>query len=192
MARSFHKACVIGAGVMGQGIAAHLANARVPVLLLDIVPPSLSDEDKKAGLDPASKAFRNRFAQGGLDKALQAKPALFFTKKAAELVEVGNLEDDLEKVRECDLVIEVVLEKLEVKQQLFARLEKVIAPGTVVSSNTSGLSIAGTISRPTMTLTTTILTIDFPASISDWEENSRRKPAIGLMFWRFGAIFLGV
>ncbi|MCC7073109.1 MAG: crotonase [Deltaproteobacteria bacterium] len=139
----FKKVCVIGAGVMGQGIAAHVANARIPVLLLDIVPPALSDDDKKAGVDPKSKAFRNRFSQGGLDKALANKPSLFFTKRDAALVEVGNLEDDLGRVAECDLVIEVVLEKLDVKQKLFERLEGVVKPGTVVTSNTSGLSIEG-------------------------------------------------
>ncbi|OGQ21729.1 MAG: hypothetical protein A2138_24805 [Deltaproteobacteria bacterium RBG_16_71_12] len=139
----FKKVCVIGAGVMGQGIAAHMANARIPVLLLDIVPPSLSDDDKKAGVDPKSKAFRNRFSQGGLDKALANRPALFFTKKDASLVEVGNLEDDLGRVAECDLVVEVVLERMDVKQQLFERLEKVVKPGTIVTSNTSGLSIEG-------------------------------------------------
>ena len=134
----FKKACVIGAGVMGQGIAAHLANARIPVLLLDIVPPKAEPGD-----DTASKAFRNRFSKGGLDKALAAKPALFFSKKDAELISVGNLEDDLDKVKECDLVIEVVLERLDVKQQLFAKIDQVMSPGTIVTSNTSGLSIAG-------------------------------------------------
>lgn len=134
----FKKACVIGAGIMGQGIAAHLANARIPVLLLDIVPPKA-----EPGEDTASKAFRNKFSRGGLDKAVSARPALFFTKKDAELVSVGNLEDDLDKVKECDLIIEVVLERLDVKQQLFAKLDTVMAPGTVVTSNTSGLSIAG-------------------------------------------------
>ncbi len=139
----FKKVCVIGAGVMGQGIAAHVANARIPVLLLDIVPPQLTDDDKKAGLEPHMKAFRNKFSQGGLDRALANKPALFFTKKDAALVEVGNLEDDLGRVAECDLVVEVVLERMDVKQKLFERLEGVIKPGTIVTSNTSGLSIEG-------------------------------------------------
>jgi 3-hydroxyacyl-CoA dehydrogenase len=134
----FKKACVIGAGVMGQGIAAHLANARIPVLLLDIVPPK-----PEPGDDTTAKAFRNKFSRGGLDKATGAKPALFFTKQNAALVSIGNLEDDLDKVKECDLVIEVVLERLDVKQQLFAKLDQVIAPGTIVTSNTSGLSIEG-------------------------------------------------
>jgi 3-hydroxyacyl-CoA dehydrogenase len=138
MSRFFKQACVIGAGIMGQGIAAHLANARIPVLLLDIVPPNA-----EPGEDTTSKAFRNKFSRGGLDKAIAAKPALFFTRRDAELVTVGNLEDDLDKVKECDLVIEVVLERLDVKQKLFEKLEKVVAPGAVVTSNTSGLSIEG-------------------------------------------------
>ncbi|HEY4223693.1 MAG TPA: 3-hydroxyacyl-CoA dehydrogenase family protein, partial [Myxococcota bacterium] len=134
----FKKACVIGAGIMGQGIAAHLANARIPVLLLDIVPPAPAPGD-----DVKSRAFRDKFARGGLDKAITAKPALFYTKRDAALVSVGNLEDDLAKVGECDLVIEVVLERIDVKQALFEKLEKVVKPGTIVTSNTSGLSIEG-------------------------------------------------
>ncbi len=120
---------------MGSGIAAHFANAGLDVLLLDIVPPSLTEAEKK---DPAA---RNRFAAGGLDKALKARPAAFFHKNAARLVRVGNTEDDLAKAAGCDLVIEAVLEQLEVKQALFARLEKIVQPGTVVASNTSGLRI---------------------------------------------------
>src|SRR3954466_6432731 len=102
----FKKACVIGAGIMGQGIAAHLANARIPVLLLDIVPPKAEPSD-----DVKSRQFRDKFSRGGLEKAIAAKPALFFTKRDASLVSVGNTEDDLAKVADCDLVIEVVLER---------------------------------------------------------------------------------
>ncbi len=140
---SFSKVCVIGAGVMGQGIAAHLANARIPVILLDIVPPSFSDADKAAGLKEDSKAFRNKFANGGKDAVMKSKPSLLFSKKDAGLIETGNLEDNLGRAAECDLVIEVVLERLDVKQKLFARLESIVKPGTVVTSNTSGLSIEG-------------------------------------------------
>ncbi|MDP2344280.1 MAG: 3-hydroxyacyl-CoA dehydrogenase NAD-binding domain-containing protein [Deltaproteobacteria bacterium] len=140
---SFKKVCVIGAGVMGQGIAAHVANARIPVLLLDIVPPTLSDDDKKAGLDVNAKAFRNKFAAAGRDGILKSKPALLFTRRDAELIEIGNLSDDVARVSECDLVIEVVVERLDIKQKLFAQLEGLIKPGTVVTSNTSGLSIEG-------------------------------------------------
>ena len=140
---SFKKVCVIGAGVMGQGIAAHAANARIPVLLLDIVPPKLSDADKAAGMDTDTKAFRNKFAAGGKQAIIKSKPSLLFTKTDQDLIEVGNLEDDLARVAECDLVVEVVVERLDIKQQLFAKLDKLITPGTVVTSNTSGLSIEG-------------------------------------------------
>lgn len=134
----FRKVCVIGAGVMGSGIAALLASARIPVLLLDIVPPKAGE-----GEDTSSKAFRNKFAAGGLQNALKAKPAAFLSKKDARLVEVGNLEDDLEKVSECDWVIEVIIENLKIKQDLFSKLEKVVHDNAVISSNTSGLSIEG-------------------------------------------------
>ena len=129
------RAGVIGAGVMGSGIAAHFANAGVEVLLLDIVPPDLKDSEKK---DPKA---RNRFSAGGLDKALKARPAAFFHKRNARLVSVGNTEDDLEKLKDCDLVIEAVLERLDVKQALFAKLEKIVSDTCVVASNTSGLRI---------------------------------------------------
>src|SRR4051812_5568131 len=96
------RTAVIGAGVMGSGIAAHFANAGLKVLLLDMVP-------KDAG---ASRAKRNAFAAGGLEKALKARPAAFFHKDAARLVDVGNVEDDLERLRDCDLVIEAIIEKM--------------------------------------------------------------------------------
>src|SRR5688572_23740206 len=121
---SFKKVCVIGAGIMGQGIAAHVANARIPVLLLDIVPPKA-----EPGEDTKSRAFRDKFARGGLEKAIAAKPALFFSKKDAELVSVGNTEDDLARVSECDLVIEVIIERMDAKQALFGKLEPLLKPG---------------------------------------------------------------
>jgi 3-hydroxyacyl-CoA dehydrogenase len=120
---------------MGSGIAAHFANAGLEVLLLDILPPNLSDAEK------TQRAARNRFAQGGLDKALKARPAALYEKGAARLIKVGNTEDDLEFVKNADLVIEAVLEKLDVKQALFTRLEKLVQPHTIVASNTSGLRI---------------------------------------------------
>ncbi len=129
------RAGVIGAGVMGSGIAAHFANAGVEVLLLDIVPPDLKDAEKS---DPKA---RNRFSAGGLDKALKARPAAFFHKRNARLVKVGNTEDDLAKLKDCDLVIEAVLERLDVKKALFEKLEKVLNETCVIASNTSGLRI---------------------------------------------------
>ena len=135
MSKPIRRVGVIGAGVMGSGIAAHLANAGVSVVLLDIVPPSLTDAEKK---DPRA---RNRFSAGGLEKALKAKPAAFFHKSNARLVTVGNTEDDLGKLADCDLVIEAILERLDLKQQLFSKLETTLSPDCVVASNTSGLRI---------------------------------------------------
>jgi len=136
MSAPIRSAAVLGAGVMGSGIAAHLANAGIPVLLLDIVPPGLSEADK------GQRAARDRFAAGGIEKALKARPAAFMHAGRARLVRVGNLEDDLDKLAGVDIVIEAVLERLDVKQALFARLEQVIGPNTIVTSNTSGLPIA--------------------------------------------------
>ena len=135
MTKPIRRACVVGAGVMGSGIAAHLANAGIEVLLLDIVPPNLTDAER------TKKSARDRFAAGGLDKALKAKPAAFFHPSCARLVSVGNTEDDLGKLANVDLVIEAVLEKIEVKRDLFAKLEAVIGAETIIASNTSGLRI---------------------------------------------------
>src|ERR1700757_3909146 len=95
--KPIRRTAVIGAGVMGSGIAAHFANAGLEVLLLDIVPPSLSDAEKK------DKKKRNGFSAGGLEKAIKARPAAFFHKDNARLVTVGNTEDDLDKLKDCDL-----------------------------------------------------------------------------------------
>ena len=121
------KVCVIGAGTMGAGIAAQVANAGVPVLLLDIV----RDADN-----------RNSVAAGALERLKKAEPAAFMSKSAAKLVEVGNIEDDLAKVAECDWVIEAIIERLDLKQALYAKLEAVRRPGTAVSSNTSTIPLA--------------------------------------------------
>ncbi len=117
---------------MGSGIAAHCANAGIPVLLLDIVPPKATD---------TSKAARDAFATGALAKTLKARPAAFMHARNAILVSTGNLEDDLARTADCDLVIEAVIERLDIKQALFAKLET-IAPNAIIASNTSGLRIA--------------------------------------------------
>ena len=122
---------------MGSGIAAHLANAGVDVELLDIVPPDLSAEEKK------QPAARNRFAAGALAKASKAKPAPFFHKSRARLVRPGNLEDHLDRLKHCDLIVEAVVERLDIKQRLFERLESVVPDHAIVASNTSGLRIEG-------------------------------------------------
>jgi len=136
MRKPIRRAAVIGAGVMGSGIAAHLANAGVEVLLIDIVPPNLKDDESK------QRAARDRFAASGLDKAIKARPAAFYQKDRARLVSIGNVADDLEKLRSVDLVVEAIIEQLEPKRALFEKLEAVIGSDCVVASNTSGLRIA--------------------------------------------------
>jgi 3-hydroxyacyl-CoA dehydrogenase len=121
---------------MGSGIAAHFANAGLHVLLLDIVPPNLADTDK------TDKSKRDAWAAGGLEKALKARPAAFFHKDNARLVTTGNVEDDLDKLKDCDLVIEAIIEKVEAKQALFEKLEKIVPEHCIVASNTSGLRIS--------------------------------------------------
>ncbi|MCU0656100.1 MAG: 3-hydroxyacyl-CoA dehydrogenase/enoyl-CoA hydratase family protein [Polyangiaceae bacterium] len=136
MNKPIRRVGVLGAGVMGSGIAAHLANAGVQVVLLDMVPPNLTEAEK------GDRGARSRFAAGGLDKALKARPAAFFHKSNATLVEVGNFDDDLGKLSTCDLVVEAVAERMDIKRSLFEKVEAVIRPGTIVASNTSGLRIA--------------------------------------------------
>ncbi len=136
MRNPIRRAAVVGAGVMGSGIAAHLANAGLEVLLVDVVPPGLSDAEGK------DRGARNRFAAAGLDKALKARPAAFFHKDRARRVRVGNIEDDLGKTADCDLVIEAIIEQLEPKRALFEKLERITGDGCVIASNTSGLRIA--------------------------------------------------
>ncbi|AKT43971.1 3-hydroxyacyl-CoA dehydrogenase/enoyl-CoA hydratase family protein [Chondromyces crocatus] len=135
MTKPIRRAGVIGAGVMGSGIAAHLANAGVEVVLLDIVPPNLNDSEKS---DPAA---RSRFAIGGLEKAVKARPAAFFHPSFAKLVRTGNTEDHLGELAGCDLIIEAIIEQIEPKRALFAKLEEVARPDAIIASNTSGLRI---------------------------------------------------
>jgi 3-hydroxyacyl-CoA dehydrogenase len=126
MVYEIRKAAVLGAGVMGAAIAAHLANVGIPSLLLDIVPAD-------AGKD------RDKIARMGLEKAINARPAAFYSKKAAKLVTVGNIEDDLGELANVDWIIEAVVERLDIKRALYAKIEHVLRPGTIITSNTSGL-----------------------------------------------------
>jgi 3-hydroxyacyl-CoA dehydrogenase len=135
------KAAVLGAGTMGAQIAAHLANASIPTILLDIVPRELTPEEAKKGLSLESKEVRNRIASSGLEGAKKAKPAAFFTPEAARLVTVGNFDDDMEKLKDCDLILEAVVENLDIKRSVFERIEKARRPGSIVASNTSGIPI---------------------------------------------------
>src|SRR6476659_9542972 len=135
------KAAVLGAGTMGAQIAAHLANAGVPTLLLDIAPRELTPDEQKKGLTLESPQVRNRIARNGLEAAKNAKPAAFFTPDNAALVSVGNFEDDLAKLKDRDLIIEAVVENLDIKRSLFERVEQHRRPGSIVASNTSGIPI---------------------------------------------------
>lgn len=141
MSFKIKKAAVLGAGVMGAGIAAHLTNAGIECYLLDIIPFELTDADKKAGLTEKSPAWRNRFAANGLAAATKSKPASFFSKKNASMVTIGNFEDNLKWLADVDWICEVVVENLKIKQELFAKVEKVIKPTCIVSTNTSGIPI---------------------------------------------------
>ncbi|MFD2333773.1 3-hydroxyacyl-CoA dehydrogenase NAD-binding domain-containing protein [Cohnella sp. GCM10020058] len=141
MALKIRKAAVIGSGVMGASIAAHLANAGIPSLLLDIVPDSLTPGEAAKGLTLADPAVRSRLAADALARLPSVHPSPFYDDAFASLIEPGNLEDDLHRIREVDWVIEVVVEKLSVKREVLARIERYWRPGLVVSSNTSGISI---------------------------------------------------
>lgn len=141
MAYQIKKAAVIGSGVMGSGIAAHLANIGIPVLLLDIVPNKLTEDEEKKGLTLEHKAVRNRVVSGSIQKLLKQKPAPLTSKKNLALIEAGNLEDDLEKLKDADWIIEVIVENLDVKKGLYEKIDAVRKLGTIVTSNTSGISI---------------------------------------------------
>jgi len=141
MSYEIKKAAVLGAGVMGATIAAHLTNAGIECLLLDIIPFELTEKDKAKGLTESSPAWRNRFAQNGLEGALKSKPASFYSRKNASMIKVGNFEDNLQWLTDCDWVIEVVIENLKIKQDLMARVEKVVKDNCIVSTNTSGIPI---------------------------------------------------
>ena len=133
MVRKIRKAAVIGAGIMGRGIAALLASAGIKTILMDIVPPDL-DQNKKNDPDE-----RNRIVINGFEAILKSKPPLLMDRKDADLITLGNLEDDFEKLAECDWIVEAVIERLDVKQYLFTKIEKIRKSDTIVSTNTSGL-----------------------------------------------------
>jgi len=141
MSYEIKKAAVLGAGVMGATIAAHLTNAGIECALLDIIPPQLTEDDKKKGLTEKSPEWRNRFAANGLAGVLKAKPAGFYTKKNAAMIRTGNFADNMNWLGEVDWVIEVVIENLKIKQDLFANVAKYVKPTCIISTNTSGIPI---------------------------------------------------
>src|SRR5256714_3086148 len=138
---SVKTAAVLGAGTMGAQIAAHLANAGVPTLLLDIVPREETQQAVSETRPSGRPSDRNSVARAGFEAAKKSKPAAFFTSDLASLVSVGNFEDDLPRLKDCDLIIEAVVENLEIKRKLYERVEQFRRPGSVVASNTSGIPI---------------------------------------------------
>ncbi|MBX3287951.1 MAG: 3-hydroxyacyl-CoA dehydrogenase/enoyl-CoA hydratase family protein [Acidobacteria bacterium] len=138
---NIQKAAVLGAGTMGAGIAAHLSNAGIPVLLLDIAPSELTADEEKKGLTLDSPSVRNRIVTSLFEAAKKLKPAPFMLGDNAKLITTGNFTDDMEKLGECDLVIEAVVENLEIKHKVYAEVEKYRKPGAVIASNTSGIPI---------------------------------------------------
>ncbi len=140
--KDIRKVAVLGAGVMGSTIAAHMANAGLDVLLLDIVPNKLTEEEEKKGLTLEDKAVRNRIVINALNNLKKMKPAALYVKDYIKNIEIGNFEDDMHKIKDCNWVIEVVVENLDIKKSLLK--EKVvpnIGQDTILTSNTSGLSI---------------------------------------------------
>lgn len=139
--RRIKKVAVIGSGIMGSGIACHFANIGVDVLLLDIVPRELNDAEKTKGLTLENKVVRNRIVNDSLAAALKSKPSPIYHQSFASRITTGNLEDDIAKVAKVDWIIEVVVERLDIKKQVFENLEKHRTPGTLITSNTSGIPI---------------------------------------------------
>ncbi len=142
MKRRIKKVAVIGSGIMGSGIACHFANIGVEVLLLDIVPRELNAKEKAKGLTLKDKVVRNRLVNDSLKASLKSKPSPIYNQKFASRIATGNLEDDLYKIADVDWIIEVVVERLDIKQQVFENIEKYRKKGTLITSNTSGIPIA--------------------------------------------------
>ncbi len=141
MKRRIRKVAVVGSGIMGSGIACHFANIGAQVLLLDIVPRELNEAEKKKNLSLDDKRVRNRIVDESLAKAIKSRPAPLYHASFANRIETGNLEDDISRVSEADWIIEVVVERLDIKQQVFEKLDAHRRPGTLISSNTSGIPI---------------------------------------------------
>ncbi|SEQ28452.1 3-hydroxyacyl-CoA dehydrogenase/enoyl-CoA hydratase family protein [Piscibacillus halophilus] len=141
MNRKIKRAAVLGSGVMGSGIAAHLANIGIPTLMLDIVPRELTEAEEKKGLTLDDAVVRNRIAASNKEKLKKQKPSPISSQKSLELIEVGNFEDHMEQLKDVDWIIEVVVENLDIKKKVYEQVESHRKEGTIVSSNTSGISI---------------------------------------------------
>ena len=141
MNRHIRKVAVLGSGVMGSRIACHFANIGCEVVMLDIVPRELNEVEQKKGVSQDSPAFRNRIVNDALKFALKSNPSPIYRKSFASRIVTGNFDDDMSKISDCDWIIEVVIERLDIKQQVFTNVEKFRKPGTLITSNTSGIPI---------------------------------------------------
>ena len=141
MKRNISKVAVLGSGIMGSGIACHFANIGVEVLLLDICPSELNESEKQKNLSLDSKAVKNRIVNEMFNKCIKSKPSPIYSKNFIKRIKLGNFDDDISKIKSADWIIEVVVEKLEIKQKVFDLIEKHRTPGTIVTSNTSGIPI---------------------------------------------------
>ena len=141
MTYDIRRAVVIGSGTMGGGLAAHLANVGIPVTLLDIVPGELTPQEKAGGLSLDHSQVRNRIVNAGIQRIIKGRPAALYSQEAAHLISTGNLEDDFDVVAEADWILEVIVEHLDTKRALMERIEATRKPGSIVTSNTSGLPI---------------------------------------------------
>lgn len=141
MIRRIKKVAVLGAGVMGSAIACHFANIGLEVLLMDIVPRELTDDEKNKGLSLNDKQVRNRIVNDALKKTLTSKPSPIYHQSFAKRITTGNFDDDMQRIKDFDWIIEVVVERLDIKQKVFEQVDKIRKQGTLVTSNTSGISI---------------------------------------------------
>src|SRR5262245_12490404 len=141
MKRSIRKVAVLGSGVMGSAIACHFANVGCQVLLLDIAPKELTDEEKAKGLTAESKVVKNRIVQTSFDRSIKSSPGPIYSKRFVSRISIGNFDDDMPRIKDFDWIIEVVVENLDIKKKVYEQVEKVRKPGTLVTSNTSGIPI---------------------------------------------------
>ncbi|MCW8996573.1 MAG: 3-hydroxyacyl-CoA dehydrogenase family protein, partial [Psychromonas sp.] len=141
MKRKINEVAVLGSGVMGSRIAAHFANIGCKVYLLDIVPKELNESENKKGLSLQDPAFRNRIANENLQNVLKAKPSPIYRKDFASRITTGNFEDNMNWLSDADWIIEAVVENLDIKKKVFDNVEKFRKPGTLITTNTSGIPI---------------------------------------------------
>ncbi len=141
MKRSIRRVAVLGSGIMGSRIACHFANIGAEVLLLDIIPKELTEEEQAKGMTLENKAVRNKIVNAALDSTIKANPSAIYSKKVLTNITTGNFEDNMKDIASCDWVIEVVVERLDIKKLIYDQVEKFRTPGTLISSNTSGIPI---------------------------------------------------